>query len=336
MGIGLNVKVLTNSEKIKLKDRLDEELALLNGGVAKRRIRNEDVRVYNWREPDKFSKQMLSSLGVLFENFAREAATTLTGALQTTCEVELQGVKQLPFQEVTKNMSEITALGLINFKQLEGSAIMEFSLDTVQSMVYRVFGGENGSSSKTKDLTMIERGVVKRIINELLKVLTTCFSNLGTFDITLERMETNPQFIQQIAPAMEICVKVTLNVHIDHGKNNNIINIILPFLMLESLIPKLTSSSVWLSKVPNKTDQNSVRSKIEENLQLSTVDFKAEIGKATLTLQDVEQIQVGDILVLNTRTDEEINCFVENTKIGTASAGIHKGKAAVVLNNIID
>ena len=52
-------------------------------------------------------------------------------------------------------------------KPLEGNAIMEISLDTVQTMVYRVFGGESGHNSKPKDLTVIERGVVKRITNEL-------------------------------------------------------------------------------------------------------------------------------------------------------------------------
>lgn len=60
-------KNLTQSEKIKLKDRLDEELAMLNGGVIKRRIREEDIRVYNFREPDKFSKQQLSTLSMLFD-----------------------------------------------------------------------------------------------------------------------------------------------------------------------------------------------------------------------------------------------------------------------------
>lgn len=336
MAMEMNTRVLTNAEKLKLKDRLDEELALLNGGVVKRKFRDEDVRVYNWREPDKFSKQTLSTLQMLFDNFAREAGTTLTGALQTTCEVEVAGVEQKPFQEVIKNMSEITALALIHMKPLEGNAIMEISLDTVQTMVYRVFGGESGHNSKPKDLTMIERGVVKRITNELLKVLAACFHNLDTFEITLDRMETNPQFIQQIAPAMEICVKISLNVQIDHSKDNHIINVILPFLMLESLLPKLTSSSVWLSKVPHRTNKDIIQSKIEQNLHNSTVDFKAEIGKTTLSLYDVEQIEVGDILVLDTRVDEELTCFVENKKIGTASAGIHKGKAAVIINNILD
>lgn len=336
MAMELNTKVLTNSEKIKLKDRLDEELALLNGQAVKRKIRSEDVRIYNWREPDKFSKQTLSTLGMLFDNFAREATTTLTGALQTTCEVEVSAVEQKPFQEVLKNMSEITALALFQMKPLEGNAIMEISLDTVQTMVYRVFGGDGGPSAKPKDLTMIERGVVKRITNQLLKVLTTCFHNLDTFEITLDRMETNPQFIQQIAPAMEICVKVSLNVQIDHSKNNNIINIILPFLMLESLLPKLTSSSVWLSKVPHRTDKEIIRSKIEENLHQSSVDFKAEIGKTVLSLYDVEQLQEGDILVLDKRIDEDLSVFVENKRIGTASAGIYKGKAAVTINKILE
>lgn len=336
MAMELNTKVLTNSEKVKLKDRLDEELALLNGQSVKRKIRSEDVRVYNWREPDKFSKSQLSTLSMLFDNFARESSTTLTSALQTTCEVEVTAVEQKPFQEVLKNMSEITALALIQMKPLEGNAIMELSLDTVQTMVYRVFGGEGGPSSKPKDLTMIERGVVKRITNELLKVLTTCFQNLDTFEITLDRMETNPQFIQQIAPAMEICVKICLNVQIDHSKNSNIINIILPFLMLESLLPKLTSSSVWLSKVPHRTDREIIKKKIEENLHLSSVDLRAEIGTTVLTLNDVEQIQEGDIIVLDKRIDEELSVFVENEQIGTASAGIFKGKAAVTINKIID
>lgn len=328
-------KNLTQTEKIKLKDRLDEELALLNGGIVKRTIREEDIRVYNFREPDKFSKQQLSTLSMLFDNFAREATTTLTSITQTTCELEVANVEQKPFTEVLKNMNEITVLNIVTMRPLEGQAIIEMSLDAVQTMVYRVYGGEGGQNAKTKDLTMIERGVVRRITNELLKVLTTCFQNVDNFEMTLDRMETNPQFLTQI-PAMEICVKVSFNMQIDHSKSTNMINIILPFLMLESILPKLTSSSVWLSKVANRANKDVVQSKIEENLHASDVNFKAEIGKARLTLRDVEELKVGDIIVLDTRTDDKLQCFVENRKLATATAGTFKDKAAVIINEIFD
>ena len=335
MAKALNSKALTKSEKIKLRDRLDEELALLKGGSSKRTIREEDIRIYNFREPDKFSKQQLSTLSMLFDNFAREATTTLTGIIQTTCEVEVANVEQKPFTEVLKNMDEITVLNLVTMRPLEGQAIIEMSLDAVQTIVYRVFGGEGGQNVKSKDLTIIERGVVKRITNELLKVLTTCFQNVDNFEMNLDRMETNPQFLTQI-PAMEICVKVSFNIQIDHSKSTNMINIILPFLMLESILPKLTSSSVWLSKVPNRANRDVVQHKIEENLHASDISFKAEIGKTTLTLKDVEAIQVGDIIILDTRVDDKLQCFVENRKIASATAGTYRDKAAVIIDEIID
>lgn len=336
MAMEQTAKILSNAEKIKLKDRLDEELALLNGAIAKKTIREEDIRVYNWREPDKFSKQQLSTLTMIFDNFSREASSTLTSALQTTCEVEVATVEQKPFQDVVKNCAEITALNLISMKPLEGQAIMEISPETVQTIIYRVFGGESGANTKPRDLTMIERGVVRRIVNELLKVLTTCFQNLDDFEMTLDRTETNPQFIQQLAPPMEICVKIALQAKIGHSKETNMINVILPFLMLESILPKLTSSSVWLSKVPHRTSKGVVQSQIENNLNLSTVDFKAEIGKTTLSIEDVEALEVGDILVLDTRVDEPIQCFVENKKLATATAGTFKNKIAITIDNIID
>lgn len=328
-------KMLTKEEKLKLKNRLDEEIAILNGYSSRRKIREEDIRVYDFRQPDKFSKQQLSTLTMLFDTFAREATTTLTNIIQTNCEIEVFNVEQKPFQEVLKNCNEITALNIVSMRPLEGQAIIEMSLDAVQSIVYRVYGGEVGQNKKTRDLTMIERGVVKRITNELLKILTTCFQNIDDFEMTLDRMETNPQFLTQI-PAMEICVKVSFNMQVDHSKSSNMINIVLPFLMLESILPKLTNSSVWLSKVSNRTNKDAIQEKMKENLEDSDVDFKVEIGKAKLTLEDVNNLEVGDILVLDTRIDDKLNCFVENRGIGTGSAGIHRDKAAVIIEQIFD
>lgn len=327
-------KTLTNEEKLKLKHRLDEEIALLNGYSTRRKIREEDIRVYDFRQPDKFSKQQLSTLTMLFDTFAREATTILTNIIQTNCEVEVFNVEQKPFQEVLKNCNEITALNLVSMRPLEGQAIIEMSLDAVQSIVYKVYGGEVGTK-RTRDLTMIERGVVKRITNELLKILTTCFQNIDDFEMTLDRMETNPQFLTQI-PAMEICVKVSFNMQIDHSKGTNMINIVLPFLMLESILPKLTNSSVWLSKVTNRANKDAIQEKMKENLEDSDINFKAEIGKAKLTLEDINNLMVGDILILDRRIDDKLNCFVENRRIGTASAGVHRDKAAVIIEEIFD
>lgn len=335
MAKAINSNALSNDEKLRLKDRLDEELALLNGQSAKRTIREEDIRVYDFRQPDKFSKQQLSTLTMLFDNFAREATTTLTSIIQTNCEVEVANVEQKPFQEVLKNFDEITVLNLVTMRPLEGQAILEISLDGVQAILYRVFGGEGGQNVKSKDLTTIERGVVRRITNALLNVLTTCFQNIDNFEMNLDRMETNPQFLTQI-PAMEICVKVSFNMQIDHAKSTNMINVILPFLMLESILPKLTNSSVWLAKVPNRTNKDSIQTKIEENLHASDVNFKAEIGKTRLTLEDISALEVGDIIILDTRIDDNLQCFVENRKIGTASAGTYRDKAAVIIDEIFD
>lgn len=327
---------VTAEDSKRLKTRLDEEVSMLNGGSYKRNIRDEDVRTYNFREPDKFSKSQLSTLNMLFDNFCREAATTLTTTVQSNCELEVSSIEQKPYNEILKNMSEITALNLIQIKPLEGQAIIEISLDTVQTIVNKVFGGQGSVTTKAKDLTTIERGVLKRVINELLKVLTICFQNLDIFEMNLDRIETNPQFVQQVAPQMEICVKVSMNLKISNSKSSNIINIILPFLMLEPLLPKLTSSSVWLSKIPKKSNTDEVQKKIEGNLHNAEVDFKVEIGKTKLTLEDIESIEVGDIIPLESRIDEPLTCFVENKRIAKATAGIYKSKKAVMIEELID
>ena len=327
-----NFKKLTSEEIGKLKERLDEEIAQLNGYSTRRIIRDEDIRVYDFRQPYKFSKQQLSTLTMLFDNFSRKSSNILANITQTNCEVQVFNVEQKPFQEVLKNCNEITALNLISIHPLEGQCILEMPLETVHSIVYRIYGGEEGNTSKIKDLTVIERGVVKRITNKLIAVLKECFENIGDFEMVLDRMETNPQFLTHI-PAMEICVSVSLNIQMDHSKGSNMINIILPFLMLESILPKLTNSSVWLSKV-NIKNQDVLREKIKQNLEGSLVNFKVEVGKAELTLGDVNALQVGDVLVLNTRTDEKLECIVENRVIAKASAGTYRDKAAVVIEEI--
>ena len=123
----------------------------------------------------------------------------------------------------------------------------------------------------------------------------------------MERVETNPQFAQIIAPSEMIAI-VTLNVKI--GEVEGLMNICLPYFTLESVMDKL-NTKYWFANMKDNSDEQ-FGEHIETIIRKVSMPVKAVLGRSKITVSDFVNLQTGDIIKLSSRVDNEMNIYVGN------------------------
>ncbi|MBQ3421153.1 MAG: FliM/FliN family flagellar motor switch protein [Romboutsia sp.] len=335
----LKHKLLTSAEVNMLSSHLTKILSSktinsefkLNNSLDS----NIQARPYNFKEPDKFSRAQLQTLNILFESFAREATAHLTNITHAGCEVNVVSVEQKSYQEIVRNMPDLTIINIFTFKNFEGQGILEMSPETLFCIIEKAFGGVGGVSQKIRDLTSIERKIQTTLMETFLGIMQGCFENLTVLEPKLEQIETNPQFIQQLAPPMEICANIMLKVRISGYRNSGLINISLPFSMLESLTSKL-NSHLWFVETKSNDKQSVFKDKITTILNHSEVELRFELGKVNLKFEDVKNLKKDSIIILNTKKDEPVTVYLENTKKFLGTPHLIKDNKVVRILSVIE
>src|SRR5579871_4023954 len=108
-----------------------------------RRRSGKNIRSWDFRNPDKFSKEHLRSLLSLQQNFARLAATVLSGRLRTLVTFKVAVLEQGLFEEYTELLPERSLVSVIALKPLEGHVSLEIPLDVALAMLERLLGGQD-------------------------------------------------------------------------------------------------------------------------------------------------------------------------------------------------
>ena len=203
------------------------------------------------------------------------------------------------YSEFSNALSNPVVLGIVNFSPLKGSVILEIASNLAYAMVDRMLGGSGEPLAKVRDFSEIELLIIERIMGVCVDLLREPWENVVDLHPRLERIETNSQFAQIISPSEMIAI-VTINVKI--GDVEGLMNICLPYLTLEPVMDKL-NTKYWYS--------------------------------TTISVNDFMNLQVGDIVRLDTKVDQELDVYVGNIRKFTALPGASGDDYAVRVMSVI-
>lgn len=286
------------------------------------------IKLYDFKRPDKFSKEQIRTVSVMHETFARLTTTSLSAQLRTLVQVHVASVDQLTYEEFTRSIPSPTTLAVINMDPLKGNAVLEIDPSITFSMIDRLFGGKGVTSmtnSKVRELTDIEQSVMEGIIVRILANMREAWTQVIDLRPRLGQIETNPQFAQ-IVPPSEMAVLVTLETKF--AEVEGMINFCIPYLTIEPIISKL-SSQYWFSSV-RRSSTTQYLGTLKEKLATVDMDVVAEIGSIQLPIRDVLSLQKGDIVRLsNIRVGEPITLSVGNKQKFYCQPGVVGKKMAV-------
>lgn len=316
------------------QNEIDNLLAALSSGELDademKDSGERQVKNYDFARPSKFSKEHLRTLEIIFEHYGRLLSTNLPGYLRKNVQVEVMNSEAITYSEFSNALSNPVLLGIINFAPLEGNIVIELAENLGYAVVDRMLGGGGLPLEKSRDFSEIELIIIERIFNVCTNLLREPWQNVINIEPRLERIETNSQFAQIISPS-EMTSIVTMNIRI--GDVEGLMNMCLPYACLEPVIDKL-NTKYWFSTMQTK-DDDKYQEAIEAAIAKAKIPIRAILGKSTLSVNDFTNIQVGDIIRLNTKVDDELDIFVGNIKKFTALPGASSDTYAVRVTSII-
>ena len=307
--------------------------ALSSGELDAEEIKDSDekqIKNYDFARPAKFSKEHLRTLEIIFEHYGRLLSTNLPVYLRKAIQVEVMNSEAVSYSEFSNALSNPVLLGIINFAPLKGNIILEIASNLGYAMVDRMLGGEGEPLEKTRELSEIELLIIERILTVCVNLLHEPWENVVDIHPRLERIETNSQFAQIISPSEMIAI-VTINIKI--GDVEGLMNVCLPYLTLEDIMDKL-NTKYWYSTMQDKDEQQYVDA-IETLISKAPIPMKAVLGNSTISVSDFSGLQVGDIIRLDTKVNQELDVFVGNIKKFTALPGSSGDKYAVRITSVI-
>lgn len=320
-------EVLSQSE-------IDNLLAALSAGELDvdqmQESEEKQVKDYDFRRPTKFSKEHLRTLEIIFEHYSRLISTNLPVYLRKNVQVSVASSETVTFNEFTNALSNPVILGIINFAPLNGQIIVDLATNLGYAMLDRMLGGSGIPLEKSRDFSEIELTIIQKILIMFTQLLRDPWKNVIDVNPVLQRLETNPQFAQVIAPNDMIAI-VTLNMKI--GDVEGFMNICLPFFTLEDVMDKL-NTKYWFSTMQENHDEN-YEEYIETLIRKVDVPIRAVLGKTMVSVSDFMGLQVGDCIRLDSKVDEDMNIYVGNIKKFTALPGTEKDSYAVRITSVI-
>lgn len=286
--------ILSQEEIDKLLEAISSgEVAADDGAQSDQR----KVKIYDFKRPDKFSKDQIRTVQMMHETFARLTTTALSAKLRSMVQVHVSSVDQLTYEEFIRSIPNPTTLALVSMDPLKGSAILEMDPAITFTIIDRLFGGTGEPIKISRELTDIELSVIEGNVVHILGNLREAWSSVIDLRPRLGSIETNPQFAQ-IVPPNEMVMLITLETKI--GESEGMMNLCIPYITIEPIIQKL-SAQFWFSSV-RRTESDTHKKTIQERLEQVMAEVKVEIGSIELSFGELMSIRSGDIVKL-TNTD---------------------------------
>ena len=320
-------EVLSQSE-------IDSLLAALSTGeLDAEEIQKKDerqVRNYDFARPAKFSKEHLRTLEIIYEHYGRLLSTNLPLYLRKNVQISVVSSETVVFSEFSNALSNPAILGIVNFAPLQGTIIIELAPNLGFAMIDRMLGGQGVPIDKTRDFSEIELTILDKILVMCMQLMKEPWRNVVDIDPFLERIETNPQFAQIIAPNDMIAI-ITLSIKV--GDVEGLMNVCLPFFTVEDVMDKL-NTKFWYSTMQEASEED-YSQYVESMIRRADVPVKAILGRSSITVDDFVNLQCGDIIRLNTLAESEMPVYVGNIKKFMAMPGKSGDKYAVRVTSVI-
>ena len=326
-------EVLSQSEIDALLSAISSGESLDNIDTKRVEVEHRKIKIYDFKRPDKFSKDQIRTLQMMHENFARVTTTSLSAQLRTLVGIHVASVDQLTYEEFIRSVSNPSTLAIVSMDPLKGSSILEIDPSITFTIIDRLFGGP-GESPKNlnRELTDIELSVMEGIIVRILGNLREAWSQVIDLRPRLGSIETNPQFAQMVSPN-DMVVLITLETKV--ADVEGMMNFCIPYITIEPILSKF-SAQYWYASIRRGSTSENLKI-IKEKLQNIFVETSAELGSMQLPLSDILNLQKGDVVKFtDTKITDPVIFKRGNRKKFLCRPGISGSRMAVQLTGVMD
>ncbi|HEY3380298.1 MAG TPA: flagellar motor switch protein FliM [Vicinamibacterales bacterium] len=253
-----------------------------------------EATLYNFRRPDRVSKEQIRSLHFLHDRFARNVATSLSAYLRSATDVSVVSVEQFTYSEFLMSLPDPTAFYALSLPPIDGLGALELNPSIAFAMIDRMLGGTGRPPQLSRALTEIEQNVVDSVVKLILENLAEAWAPIISVHFRIHGRETRPQMLQVAAPN-EVFILLVFDIKIAETRG-----------MLNLCVPAQVGASFAQGWHGTHRDPTAVeRRRLFENLSKVPISISASLS-TRLEARDLLALRPGDCLSLGRPTRDPI------------------------------
>ncbi|MHC1695481.1 MAG: flagellar motor switch protein FliM [Eubacteriales bacterium] len=311
------------------QSQIDELLNQLSSDEEPEKIKPAaKVKEYDFRSPKKLSKDQQKSILGMSEIFARHLAAHLAGILRSYCEISVVSIEEYPYFEYNNALPDTIMTGVLGIPAIKGCVLIDISNVITYALLERLLGGHASEASVVmeREFTDIELTLMERIFKKLAVFFQDAWSQIPSFEVELQQVETSSRFIKSVSMD-EVVAVVVFDVTLNSVKGN--ISCCIPCMNIGSVLVEASDT-----RKLNTIDSSSpIRIKEQEdmlgNISHTRIDVVGVLGSTHITLGEAMNLQVGDVIRLDQKIGSEITITVNGNKWFAGEPGLKKNKIAV-------
>ncbi len=310
--------------KILSQDEIDALLNTVAPGesseeqFAERSESYHSIAVYDFKHPNRVSKDQIRNLENIHNNFAGHLGSSLSTISRAMVDIHLVSIDQITYSEFLLSLTNPSCTFTVQMDPLEGACIIDFNPTLCFLFVDRMFGGFGKMLETDRELTGIEKSVMTRIAGRVFDELATAWAHIDSLEFKQIGFETNPQFVQMIPPGE---TAIVTSFQIKMLGSSGLLTICYPYVTLEPLVDKLAAQH-WTDASAKTRDEKDIR-RIDANLREVGADVSVTLGRTSLTVRDFLTLKEGDVVTLNRRVTEPVDVAVNGRMKFLAKPGLH-------------
>jgi flagellar motor switch protein FliM len=323
-------EILTPAEIEDIIGALSPSEAPPAPSAAEKRPRGE-VRLYDFRTADRFPKEQIRTLNIIFETFSQLFSTRMATVVRGGVDCELRRVSEIAFGEYLSGLEPPMVMAVFTAPPMAGSQLFTLSPETSYMFINRLLGGAHPGNALSKQFTEIELALIRRILQDISRVYENAWEKVIRLECQLEKLETSPQFVQ-IAQAGESVAAVEFDIRI--GGETGRMSFCLPHSAIEP-IAKHLNTRMWYEAAADAENRSERSEQIRSRLYRTPIPLSASFNETEASVEDIITLRLGDVIVLSHKTNEPVNVSVAHIPKFLADVGEREKRRALRLTEIL-
>lgn len=285
----------------------------------------KEAILYDFRLPNRISKNQLRVLRSIFENFAESFSSFLVTKLQTVVNINVTSVDQIYYSEYVLSVANPACLFTFQIKDTDVKGILELNNDLALSLVDKLLGGNGLGTKQTKIITPIEQKVLNVVVERVMQDLKKAWQTIDNMEFEVERFEPDIDFAQ-ITSQSESVLLISFEILI--GEQSYLMNICFATFAFDNILARLSSqklSSIRAVKHFGKT----AREVVSQNLSAVALPIQVELGTTKLSVKEIMEMEIGDIIRLDTKLSDDQKVRTGKHILFLGRIGVSNNKKAI-------
>lgn len=294
------------------------------------------VKIYDFSSPKKVTRENLKLINGIYESYARIVSSYLTAVLRLFCEIEVEQIEESIFYEYNNALNDSVLMCVVDFimpdtKKSCGQILVNVSKPLAFSIIDKLMGGDGDDYKYERDFTDIELAILDNLLRQIISKMQDAWQNTIPIIVEFNKIETNARFIQSIG-YNDTVLLIVLDT-IVKGLSDKM-TICIPTMTIDEIFKK-SESVLRNGRKISESQAEQDKAVIMGYLKASYLNVAGILGGTELSLNDVLNISVGDVIVLDDKTDEDVILKVEDKTWFKGKWGIKKKRNAVKINEIL-